>query len=612
MRRNVRALVGLAVALIVAGGPPPAKASGGIDSSLGPNGYAAVLYTNIGGYHPAILAPDGTLVGMAGYPPVQQMYRAFPDGTLDPSFGEFGFVDLPSSGSFSSPEQWAGIAVQTDGRIVITANAANGAGGWLVRRYMPDGSPDASFGTAGETYLFPAAGFYDAGPVVTLQDDGKIVLSGRRNGHAALARLDPDGLLDSSFGTGGSRTADYGGSYEYFGRLRLQPDGKMLTTLFSTFGSANGAFAFARFNDDGSDDTGFGGGDGLVSFRVTPAGQQTTDVALLSDGRILMTGVSHYDIPQRNFIAYRFLPDGSTDTSFGSGGSVTYDLAGGADDESHSIVLLPSGGFLLIGQIDPPGPSSVQVSAARFDADGTLDTTFGTGGVAIATVSNFSQHTTPQVLPDGDVLVPGSSFPEEGILHFYLRFTMCGPCDVVGAGGACVGPPVSGCVLASAMHSSSLSLRNLGTDRFDRLKWGLKLASATSSTDFGNPSVGSGLRLCLFTGSSASPSPLSRTFVAPGGTCGSAPCWKPLGAGALGGWKLKDKEGTSDGVTQLTLKPGSTVKAKLTGKGERLRMPGMPIAGSLHVRLQSESGKCWEATFASPTRNTTTDYKARN
>jgi uncharacterized delta-60 repeat protein len=612
MRRDVSALVGLALSLIVAGGPRPCEASGGIDSSMGPNGYATVLFTNIGGYHPAVLAPDGTLVGMAGYPPAQQLYRAFSDGTLDPSFGQFGFVDLPSSSSFSSPEYWGGIAVQPDGRIVVTANVANGAGGWLVRRYMPDGAPDASFGVAGEVALFPSPGFYDSSPTVTVQDDGKLVLAGQRSLHASLARIDSAGALDPSFGVGGTRIINYGGGYEYFGPVRLQPDGKLLTTLFSTFGSANGAFAFARFNDDGSDDTGFGGGDGLVSFRVTPAGQQTSDVALLPDGRILMTGVSHYDIPQRNFIAYRFNSDGSLDGSFGNGGGVAYDLAGGADDESRSIVLLPSGQFLLVGQIEPPGPSSVQVGAARFDADGTLDTTFGTAGVAVATVDNFSQQTAPSVLPDGDILVPGSSFPAEGIRHFYLRFTMCGPCDVLGAGGACVGAPPSGCLLAATTHSSSIAIRDFGTDRFDRLKWSLKLASATSSTDFGNPSVGSPLRLCMFTGSSANPSPLSRTFVAAGGQCGSAPCWKALGAGALGGWKLKDRQGSSDGVTQLTLKPGNTVKAKLTGKGDRLRMPGLPIAGTLRVRLQSASGKCWEASFAAPTRNTATDYKARN
>jgi uncharacterized delta-60 repeat protein len=324
-----------------------------------------------------------------------------------------------------------------------------------------------------------------------------------------------------------------------------------------------------------------------------------------------MTGISDYDIPQRNFVAFRFLPDGSFDPTFGVGGGVQYDLAPGADDESHNVVLLPSGQFLLIGQIEVPGPTSVEVGAARFDADGTLDTTFGTNGVAIATVDDFSQGTSPTLLPDGDVLVPGSSFPTEGIRHFYLRFTMCGPCDVVTSSGACAAPPVEGCVQAAAHNSSSISLRDFGTDRFDRMKWSMKIASATSSTDFGNPSVGSALRLCMFKGPSGNPTPLSRTFVAAGGECDGVPCWKALGAGAIGGWKRKDKQATSDGVVQLLLKPGATVKAKLTGKGDRLRMPTLPIAGTVGVRLQSASGKCWEASFVSPTRNSTADYKAR-
>jgi uncharacterized delta-60 repeat protein len=352
--------------------------------------------------------------------------------------------------------------VQPNGRIVVTANVANGAGGWLVRRYMPDGAPDASFGVAGEVGLFPNPGFYDSSPTVTIQDDGKLVLAGQRSLHAALARLDSAGALDPSFGVGGGRIINYGGGYEYFGPVRLQPDGKLLTTLFSTFGSANGAFAFARFNDDGSDDTGFGGGDGLVSFRVTPAGQQTSDVALLPDGRILMTGVSHYDIPQRNFIAYRFNSDGSLDGSFGNGGGVAYDLAGGADDESRSIVLLPTGQFLLVGQIEPPGPSSVQVGAARFDADGTLDTTFGTAGVAVATVDDFSQQTAPSVLPTAT-----SSFE--------LELPRKRASGISTSGSRCAGRATSSAPAGRASgrrrrvasspprHSSSIAIRDFGT-----------------------------------------------------------------------------------------------------------------------------------------------------
>ena len=325
-----------------------------------------------------------------------------------------------------------------------------------------------------------------------------------------------------------------------------------------------------------------------------------------------MTGIVPYDIASRYFEVLRFLPDGSLDPSFGTGGVVTHDFVVGDSDESLSLTLQPGGRFLVVGQATTP-TASEQVAAARFEADGTLDTSFGDGGLAVALVDNFSQPLSVVPLPDGDVLVSGSSFPMGGVRNFYLRLTMCGPCDVALADGSCATAPPLGCIGTTTPGSSKLLVRAGVTDDRDVVSWQWRRGGATGGADFGDPMAGDALRFCLYTGSETSPMPLMRALLPGGLDASGSPLWSKHGdAINVQRWKFKDKTGSHDGMTAAALKSGPAGKAgiKLKGLGARLDPPTLPLALPVRARLQASTGACWEAELSTARRNTTSIARA--
>jgi uncharacterized delta-60 repeat protein len=205
---------------------PAIEASGGLDTSFGDAGTATVVSTSSGGIHLVAPAPNGMLLGIVGSASLgQQLYRAFPEGTLDSSFGIGGLIDLPNNSAASRFDDWRGIVVDAAGRIVVAGLTPGGD--WQVLRLQPNGTADTDFGTSGLAVIDPAPIYSDA-PGVTLQPDGKILLAGRAGFDAGMARLNDDGTIDASFGAGGTVVVDYGSGTNYFATPRFQSDGKIV------------------------------------------------------------------------------------------------------------------------------------------------------------------------------------------------------------------------------------------------------------------------------------------------------------------------------------------------------------------------------------------------
>ena len=179
------------------------------------------------------LQPDGKIVAAGG----GALARYNSDGSLDQSFG--------SNGTASHRELYpSDVAVQPNGRIVV-------AGRYLFR-YLPDGSPDPSFGDNGRT----AAGASSSWSQIAVQPDGKIDAVGfREGGHGMLARYLPDGSPDSSFGTGGVTES---AGFEY--SLVLQSDGKIVVggTDAASTATQPRSLTLARYLSGGRPDATFG------------------------------------------------------------------------------------------------------------------------------------------------------------------------------------------------------------------------------------------------------------------------------------------------------------------------------------------------------------------
>ncbi len=315
-------------------------------------------------------------------------------GSLDATFGDGGKA-LTSFGPPIDNESANAVAVQPDGKI-LAAGIHQHSGGYdfALARYNPNGTLDGGFGGDGRVTT-DFAGYGRANALV-IRRDGKIVVAGHGVDSSfadfALARYNPNGTLDKTFGGGdGKVTTNFGErTYEEIYGLVLQPDGKLVAAGSTGRVSDTQLFhddvALARYNPNGTLDSSFGGGDGKVTTDVGPGNDVATDLVLQSDGKLAAAGLSarragRYE-PAR-FLLIRYRPDGTRDRTFGQGGIVTTGF-GAVDSGAYGLVLQPDGRLVAAGYADRAG-SVEQFALARYEADGDLDPSFGGGDGMVMT-----------------------------------------------------------------------------------------------------------------------------------------------------------------------------------------------------------------------------------
>jgi uncharacterized delta-60 repeat protein len=312
-------------------------------------------------------------------------------GALDPSFGTGGLVTTEFGGSDSA----SAVAVEPDGRIV--AAGTDGAGDFALARYNANGSLDTSFGSGGK--VTTDFGGSDAASAVAIQPDGRIVAAGRSGaGNVALARYATDGSLDPTFGVGGKVTTDLSGFDAAFG-VALLPDGKIIAV---GQGGPGVDFAVVRYDAGGSLDTTFGTG----GVTTTDLGgfEAATAVAVQGDGKIVATG-STFSAGFQQFALVRYDANGNLDTGFGSGGKVTTDFGLGSG----------FGGALAIqpdGKIVAAGRAGTDFVVARYTSDGSPDAGFGSGGMTTTDFGGaiFDAAFGVALQPNGKIVAAGSLF----------------------------------------------------------------------------------------------------------------------------------------------------------------------------------------------------------
>jgi uncharacterized delta-60 repeat protein len=411
------ALLAALVVLLVG----PAQATpGDLDPSFGTGGKVTTPFgTRFDEVDGLALQPDGKIVAAGYVEPLSTgedfgLARYNPDGSLDTSFGSGGKVTT----SFGSDRDYATqVVVQPDGKIVAAGRAlvgpvATGVYEFGLARYNPDGSLDSGFGTGGK--VTTAIGTYDIARGLALQADGKIVVSGYTysagfsTAQFALARYNPNGSLDTSFGTAGTVRTQIGTTYDFGAGLAIQPDGKIVVTGYSNNGS-NYDFAVVRYNPDGSLDSTFGTG-GKVTTPVGTLGGNAYAVGIQADGKIVVSGQANA-AGDSDFALVRYNPDGSLDSSFGTGGKVTTPI-GPSYDNAYALRLQPNGKIVVAGWHRVTGAPTYYYSfaVARYTSNGSLDTSFGTGGLITTPFGPYDNYAVDLVVqPDGKIVVGGSS-----------------------------------------------------------------------------------------------------------------------------------------------------------------------------------------------------------
>jgi uncharacterized delta-60 repeat protein len=324
-------------------------------------------------------------------------------GDLDPSFGVGGRVTTVFPGGAAANA----VAIQPDGLIVVVGWAARpgGVGAFAVARYEPNGSLDPTFGDGG-TVLTSIRGGSDEARSVGVQPNGKIVVAGSDDrARFAVVRYRADGSLDPSFGGNGIVRTDLTPGDDVAYDLAIQPDGRI-----AVVGSARTwppSFAVVRYRVDGRRDRTFGDrGVVITPFRWAVA----RAVALQPDGRIVVAGYH-----SSGLALMRYLPRGRLDPTFGRDGRV-----GGVvpSISGLAVAIQPDGRILAAGDWD-----IFAVGLARFTAAGRLDPTFGRGGVARTRVGAGEQALSSLLLtPRGKIVTTGGAGPHEPADEVDSRF----------------------------------------------------------------------------------------------------------------------------------------------------------------------------------------------
>lgn len=299
--------------------------------------------------------------------------------------------------------------------------------GFGLVRYQPDGTIDTSFGSSGSVVIRSVQRSFVAN-TLALQNDGKVVLAGLTSDVAtgsiqlALARYNADGTPDAAFGSSGVVSTSVGDAGAQANSVVVQPDGMLVVggTRFSRAGPDE--LLVARYTSDGTLDTGFGTG-GLTATPVGAGPSSAAAIALQHDGRIIAVGTAFANGPtDDDFALVRYRPDGQLDPAFGQDGVVTTDLTSGdaaSPSLDHATALaLQADGRIVVGGFTRGETQAFAV--ARYTADGAPDLTFGSGGL-VKIPAREPQVSAIALQPSGTVALAGSSASNErGTAPFVL------------------------------------------------------------------------------------------------------------------------------------------------------------------------------------------------
>lgn len=313
------------------------------------------------------------------------LYVAGPPGTFDTSFSFDGVVRYFVGGEGES-EVPTGLAIDSQGRLWV-AGSSQGAmqptEGWILR-FLEDGTVDSSFGTAGELRGFDRGEPESVVSALALREDEVFVLAAGANATTTtryIRALDSNGSVVDTFGIAG--------------------DAAVPSTIRELVLRSSGFLAYRGQPPQMIGLT--SSGDLDASFQG-PVATPTNFTAVTVDGedRIVYGGNN----PGGPFTVGRLLPDGSVDTSFGDGGALTVPMP---PDHSEtlvsSIATFPDHGGVVLAQAKSIPNSAFTPILIRFGPDGTIDPSFGSGGVASVlgpAQTGYGEHVR---LQEGGVMV---------------------------------------------------------------------------------------------------------------------------------------------------------------------------------------------------------------
>jgi uncharacterized delta-60 repeat protein len=473
------------------------NADGSLDASFGNGGITTTDFatSTFDFLTDVAITPSGNIIagGLSNRTGVTQftLVQYNSSGAIDNSFGVNGIVTTAFFGHDQSSLN--SLAVQPDGKIIAAGQAfTNGNGNFAIARYNMDGTPDASFNFTGQTTTdissrdvvlsviyssygriytggyttdnfgvrhfttasynidgTPDVGFNGTGFLISTfgsgfeicanvkqQPDGKLIASGNTvddplGNDIVLTRINVDGTIDNGFGTNGNGQirADINNGYDEGAYLILQPDGKIITggSRMEFISGFDQRFSGFRFNNSGTPDAGFGNG-GSFAEIIYSSFLEYNAIFQQNDGKVLAVRSTNDGTFSQSLC--RFNANGSVDDSFGNNGVLFLDNAGG------SAVFQPDGKLLIL---NVGGRNNDDIKIVRHNTDGSVDAGFGNAGTVITDLGNFEGAAIVTFQPDGKFLAGGVSRDNNGGDFLILRYNADGSIDnSFGANGSVV------------------------------------------------------------------------------------------------------------------------------------------------------------------------------
>ena len=309
------------------------------------------------------------------------------------------------------------LQIQSDRKILVGGTrTSKGVDSFALARFLKDGAIDTTFGSGGNvsTVIGRSSKLF----AVALQPDGKIVAAGYSDtGKAhvvAIARYNPNGSLDTTFGSGGKVTTAAGGNYGRAFSVLIQADGKILAAGHSNTTPRGFDLFLVRYNPDGSIDKTFGRS-GVVNAPLGRENNGGQAAMLQKDGKIVAVG-QMAAAGKRSMVAARFIPTGSLDTTFTSQGKVT--IPAGKDSSASTLTLLGDAGILVGGYSNGPSVSEKIGEILLLDKNGGLDRSFAKAGRLTVQGADINV-----LKVDGDSIIAAGNLGsnEDGACRAYQR-----------------------------------------------------------------------------------------------------------------------------------------------------------------------------------------------
>ncbi len=403
--------------------PAAIKAQTVIDSRFGNGGTIVKPFQ--GEIYAIRVLPDGKILaaGQAIYQSSRKflLMRFFPDGRtdssfvyaqgqLDPSYGVPGSVYMPNGGTYD-------MELLANGKVLL------GSYQTLVR-YNPNGDIDKTFGTTGNYVTYPTSPL--DGRSLLLLPDSSILFGGPKNytngNNISILKYNQRGILTGQWAM---PTYSLKSETDIVEMVR-NPDGKIVGIGTARSPGLNDfAISLVRFNANGTIDNTFGINGRSLIDTATKSGWYGR-IALLPNGQFLIAqgingGVSIGSGTGSRIMVMKANADGSVDSSFGTQGRIITSISD-SFDAPLNIRVLPNGKFIVAGYSGSSYFSSYPSSFAvlRYNADGTLDSTFGKRGILLKKISALGdQANTVCIDPNGQMIVAGHANYYPALVRYY-------------------------------------------------------------------------------------------------------------------------------------------------------------------------------------------------